>query len=44
MLNRREKDRQELELETTFENLLKKAEGVDNEDIESVANRSAKEF
>jgi len=34
MLAEREKDRQELDLENCFENLLKNADGVDAEDIE----------
>ena len=37
-LNRREKDRQELELETCFDELLGKASGVNADDIESVAS------
>jgi len=30
LLNKRDKDRQELELEMCFDNLLSKADGVDN--------------
>ena len=40
----RDKDRQELELEQTFKDLMGKAEGVDNDEIESVASRSATDF
>jgi len=43
-LNQRDRDRQELELEQTFENLIGKATGVDNDDIESIASRSATDF
>lgn len=44
LLNKREKDRQELELEMCFDKLLGKAEGVEEQEIEKVANQSAKEF
>lgn len=43
-LESREKDRQELDLEETFQNLIGKAHGVDNEEIESIASRSATDF
>lgn len=38
------RDRQEQELQACFNNLLSKADGVDSQDIEQVANQSAKEF
>ena len=44
VLNQREADRKELELEQTFDNLLGKAQGVDNAEIESIASRSATDF
>ena len=43
-LERRDKDRQELELEDTFKSLLGKASGVDKKDIDDVASQSASEF
>ena len=37
-LDRREKDRQELELEDTFKNLMGKAQGVDKGDVDDLAS------
>ena len=37
-LAQREKDREELELDATFKDLISKAQGVDNDDIESQAS------
>ena len=44
VLNQREAERKELELEQCFDNLLGKAQGVDNAEIESIASRSATDF
>ena len=43
-LERREKDRQEIELEETFKSLMGKASGVDKKDIDEVASQTASEF
>ena len=43
-LAQREKDREELELDATFKELLSKAQGVDNDDIESIASQTATEY
>ena len=43
-LAQREKDREELELDATFKELLSKAQGVDNDDIESVASQTLTEY
>ena len=37
-LAQREKDREELDMDATFKDLISKAKGVDNDDIESVAS------
>ena len=43
-LARREKDREELELDSCFKQLASKAEGVDNDDIESMASQTMSEI
>ena len=43
-LERRDKDREELELDATFKELLSKAQGVDDDDIESVASQTVSEY
>ena len=37
-LAQREKDREELDMDATFKDLISKAKGVDDDDIESVAS------
>lgn len=44
VLNQRDKDRQELELEQCFDQLIGKAEGVDGAEIDSIASKSATDF
>lgn len=43
-LERRDKDRQELELEDTFKSLIGKAQGVDKQEVDDLASQSASEF
>ena len=43
-LQERERARQQLELESLGDQLLGQAQGVDNEEIESIASRSATDF
>ena len=43
-LARREKDREELDMDATFKELISKAKGVDNDDIESVASQTVQEY
>ena len=43
-LAQREKDREELDMDATFKDLISKAKGVDNDDIESVASQTVQEY
>ena len=43
-LERREKDREELELDSTFKSLLGKAQGVNSQQVENMARDSASDF
>jgi hypothetical protein len=43
-LDKRERDREELELENVFEELKKKATGVNNDELETMSNVSMQEI